>query len=94
MVGAHLPQRVEAAHAVVADQRVLQRVLEGVAHVQRAGHVRRRQHDRVGLALAAGLEHAAGLPLRVQAGLEGLRLEGLFHGAQDGAPGTGPGDNE
>ena len=62
VVGAHLPQRVEAAHAVVADQRVLQRVLERVAHVQRAGDVRRRQQDRVGLARAARLERAARFP--------------------------------
>jgi hypothetical protein len=34
MVGARLPERVEAAHPVPADQDVLQRVVEGVAHVQ------------------------------------------------------------
>ncbi len=42
VVGAGLPQRVVARHAVVAGERVHQRVLEGVAHVQRAGDVRRR----------------------------------------------------
>ena len=35
------------AHAVVADQRVLDRAVERVAHVQRAGDVRRRDRDRV-----------------------------------------------
>ena len=49
VVGARLPQRVVAAHAVVAGQRVHERVLERVAHVQRAGDVRRRQQDAVGL---------------------------------------------
>mgnify|MGYP003693838417 CR=1 FL=1 len=45
VVGADLPQRVVAAHPVVADQHVHQRLLERVAHVQRAGDVRRRQLD-------------------------------------------------
>src|SRR5690606_34602840 len=57
-----------------AHQRVLQRVLERVAHVQGAGDVRRRQQDDVRFALARGLEHAAGLPLRVEAGFEGGRV--------------------
>ena len=45
MVGARLPQHVAAAHALEAAQHVLQRVVERVAHVQRAGDVRRRDHD-------------------------------------------------
>ncbi len=87
VVGAHLPQRVEAAHAVVAHQRVHQRVLERMAHVQRAGDVRRRQQDRVRLALAAGLEHAAALPLFVQAGFELLGVVGGGEGVGHGGPG-------
>ena len=90
VVGTQLPQRVEAAHAVVADQRVLQRVLEGVAHVQRAGDVRRRQHDGVGLALAAGAEIAAVLPALVEAGFEGFGLVALFHGRLPDACGRRP----
>ncbi|KAG1385089.1 hypothetical protein G6F59_017616 [Rhizopus arrhizus] len=43
MVGTDLPQRVVAAHAVVAHQRVHQGLLEGMAHVQGGGRVRRRQ---------------------------------------------------
>jgi len=39
VIGARLPQRVVAAHAVVAGQRVHQCVLEGVTHVQTAGDV-------------------------------------------------------
>ena len=72
MVGAHLPQRAIAAHAVVADQRVLQRVLERVPHVQGAGHVRRRQQDGVSRAVALRGKRTAGFPLCVQAGFEGL----------------------
>ena len=45
MVGAGLPQHVAAAHALEAAEDVLQRVVERVAHMQRARHVRRRDHD-------------------------------------------------
>ncbi len=64
MVGAGLPERVVAAHPVPAGQDVLQRVVEGVAHVQAAGDVRRRDEDGEGL----------GPGLRVGAGAEGLRV--------------------
>ncbi len=74
MVGTHLPQRVVAAHAVVAHQCIHQGLLEGMAHVQGAGHVRRRQQDGVGLALAGRLEVAGLLPGLVEVGLEGLRV--------------------
>ena len=49
MVLPRLPQRVEAAHPVPAHEDVLQRVVEGVPHMQRAGHVGRRDHDGEGL---------------------------------------------
>ena len=45
MVGADLPQRVVAAHPVVPDHEVHQRLLERMPHVQRAGDVGRRQLD-------------------------------------------------
>ena len=48
MIGAGLPQHVAAAHALEADEHVLQRVVERVAHMQRAGHVRRRDDDGEG----------------------------------------------
>ena len=47
VVCAEDPLRVLAAHAVEANQRVLNRAVERVAHVQRAGHVRRRNRNRV-----------------------------------------------
>ncbi len=66
MVGARLPQHVAAAHALEAAQDVLQRVVERVPHVQRAGHVRRRDHDGEGIGVAAvgtaGGERAGILP--------------------------------
>jgi hypothetical protein len=45
VVGAGHPQRVEAAHAVVARQAVHDGLVERMAHVQRARHVGRRQLD-------------------------------------------------
>ena len=75
VVGAELPQRVVAAHPVVADQHVHQRLLERVAHVQRAGDVRRRQLDaerRARLGRVRRLEVAARFPDRVP-----LRLDGV-----------------
>ncbi len=80
VVGARLPQRVVTAHAVIAGERVHQRLLERVPHVQRPGDVGRRQQDAVvvGIPLVeAGLEIAAVLPDRIPARLDRRRLETL-----------------
>ena len=45
VVGAGHPHRVEAAHAMVAGQAVHDRLVERMAHVQRARHVGGRQLD-------------------------------------------------
>ncbi len=68
MVGAGLPQRVAALHAAPADQDVLQRHRQRVADMQRAGDVRRRDHDGVGRGIATGPggERARLLPERVE----------------------------
>ena len=58
MVHARLPEHVLAAHALEADQDVLQRVVERMPHMQRAGDVGRRDDDREGL--GAGLGAGAG----------------------------------
>ena len=50
VVEARLPQHVVALHPMPAGQDVHQRVVERVAHVQRAGDVRRRQEDAERLA--------------------------------------------
>ena len=47
VVRACLPEGGLAAHAVIADQGIHDGVLEGVAHVQAAGDIRRRDHDGV-----------------------------------------------
>ncbi len=45
VVDAGNPERVEARHAVLADEDVLKRVVDGVAEMQGAGHVGRRHDD-------------------------------------------------
>ncbi len=66
VIGARLPQHVAAAHPLETAEDVLQGVVERVPHMQRAGHVRRRDHDgerpRVAALRAPGLERAALLP--------------------------------
>ena len=87
VIRAHLPQRVVAAHPVVADHQVHQRLLERVAHVQRAGDVGRRQlnAERRRVRLHRRLEIPARLPQRVPLGLNGMRIEALgeFHAESD-----------
>jgi len=86
MVGARLPQGIVARHAVVAGEGVHQGVLESMAHVQRAGDIRRRQHDAVGgsVGRVAGLEIAGAFPLGVPAFFDIGRFEGFgeFHGVR------------
>jgi hypothetical protein len=66
VIGAGLPQHVAAAHALEAAENVLQGVIERVPHMQRPGHIRRRDHNRERLRFvpfrAAGLERAGLLP--------------------------------
>ena len=62
VVAARLPQGAATVHALVADERIHDGVLEGVPHVQRAGNVRRRNHDGVGFAAARGREMSARFP--------------------------------
>jgi hypothetical protein len=45
MVGAGQPQGVVAAHPVIAGQDILQGVVQGMAHMQDAGDVGRRDDD-------------------------------------------------
>ena len=62
VVAARLPQGAATVHALVADERIHDGVLEGMPHVQRAGNVRRRNHDGVGFAAARGREMSARFP--------------------------------
>ena len=67
VVHAGQPQHLVALHPPAADERVLDRVVERVADVQGAGHVRRRDDDAVRLPVAGRVrgEVAAGYPLLV-----------------------------
>ena len=70
-----------ARSALFSD--ILQCVVEGVAHVQNASDVGRRDHDGEGLiagGVGAGLEGAVRFPLGVDAGFGFFRVECLFHG--------------
>ena len=85
MIGARLPQHVAAAHALEAHQNVLQRVVEGMPHMERAGDVRRRNDDgeRLGVDAVrrAGGEGGGLLPGAIDVAFDLLRLIGLVeHG--------------
>ena len=96
VVGSHLPERVVAAHPVIADQGIHDGVLEGVAHVHGTGHVGRRNDDAVTLAMPRRPEIARLLPAPV---LPGFDLFGLVALAwfvhrcvrQDAFPACSPG---
>ena len=79
VVGAALPQGVPAGHPRVSDQCVHDGLLERVAHVQRAGDVRRRQQDRIRFALSGRLEAARVFPARVPLRFDLLGVETLVH---------------
>jgi hypothetical protein len=80
------PERAEAAHALETREHVHQGVLEGVPHVERAGHVRRRDDDgidgRVRVAVDFGREAALRFPVRVVSFFSLFRIVCLrnFHG--------------
>ncbi len=63
MVGAGHPQGLESLHPFLANENVLQRVVQGVAEVQRAGHVGRRDDDAVGLAAVGSARYGNSLVL-------------------------------
>ena len=77
VVGARHPQGVFAEHAVIAGEAVHDRLVEGVAHVQGARDVRRRQLDReVFLVLVEGRRCVGALfPFGAPVGFDGVGLE-------------------
>ena len=82
MVRARLPQHVAAAHALEAGEDVLQRVVERMAHMQRAGDVRRRDDDRERLrarrGAGAGRKAPASSHRRRDPRLDVRRVKGLL----------------
>src|SRR5207245_11123544 len=70
------PQGVIALHAPPADQDVLEGVVQGVPHVQGAGHIRRRNDDAESLPIGIrpAVEVAALIPELLPAALSLLRI--------------------
>jgi hypothetical protein len=85
VVGAGQAEHVAAPQPLEAHDRVDQGRVEGMAHVQAAGHVRRRDHHRERLAggLGIGVEGAGLLPGPLPAGFGGGRVVGLAQGGGD-----------
>ena len=83
MVLPRLPQHIKAAHPVPAGQDVLQGVVEGMAHMQAAGHVGRWNHNAERFCPRLGIRsggkgfrrHPAGKNRRLGAG----GIKGFFH---------------
>ena len=79
VVGAQNPPGGATAHAVVANEGVLDGVVHGMPHVQDAGHVGRRDdYGAVPYALAATVAASVN-PLLDELGLGLLRIVGLGH---------------
>jgi len=82
VVGTGLPQGLVAFHTMKADQGIHDGVLEGVAHMQAAGNIRRWNHDAVAIVavgLLRGVEVSALFPSLVPALLQVLWIVGFFH---------------
>ena len=85
VIGAGHPEREESLHPPGADEHVLQRVVEGVAEVEGAGHVGGRDDDREDPAAGGrlGMPEAAGVPEGQAPGLGGpvvVVLRQFVHG--------------
>jgi hypothetical protein len=83
MVGAGLPENVAAVHPLIAAKNVLQRGVEGVAHVEIAGHIGRRDDDtkrlRSGAIGTPRAERSGFLPKRGNADLDRFGVKRFVH---------------
>ena len=80
MVSARQPECSIALHALEADQDILQRIVQGVAHMQLAGDVRRRDHDGIRFfrRIRLGGKIAPVLPVLVDRTLHHLRFKSFL----------------
>src|SRR5205085_9543169 len=78
-----LEERVEAAHSMPADQDVLDRAVERMPEMELAGHVRRREADRVARTWIGRLRvvEALCLPGPLPALLDAVRVVERLHPA-------------
>ena len=79
VIGARHPQRFVALHTLGADQDILKRFVECVAHVKLAGNIRGRDNNGVGflVRIDLGVEKAGIDPELVQLVLDRFRVVGL-----------------
>ena len=80
MVGARLPQRIAPGHPMIANEQILQSECQRMSHMQIAGHIWRRHHDRIGrfLRLRVTGKMPAGHPLIVPVRLNGVWVIGFW----------------
>ncbi len=87
MVGAHDPQRVLAPQPLIADDDVLESVIERMADMQAAGHIRRRIDDGEGFGVRPfRAEQPLLLPMGIPAGFDFSGVEGLGQFGHGKAP--------
>ena len=79
MVRAGLPQGRIALHAVITNERIHDRVLERVPHVQAAGDIGWRNNNAVGVTVATGGEVSFLFPVFVPGLLNRVRIVDFFH---------------
>ena len=81
MISTRQPQRGIALHALVADNDILQRFVQGVAHMELSGDVRGRDHDgeRLPVGVNDAPEVSALLPVIVYLFLNFARFVDLGH---------------
>lgn len=75
------PEGIIAAHSLPADEEILNRVIQGVTHVQEASDIGRRQNDRVGrlCRFVVGLEVPRAFPVFVDAGFNVSGIVSVIH---------------
>ena len=72
VVRAGLPQRLIAFHPMVSNERIHDRILKGMAHVQAARHIRWRNCDAKSRAFATRGKRAIAFPRLVKRLLDGV----------------------
>ena len=80
MVSTRLPQGIATLHTAETDQGIHDRVIEAVAHMQAAGHVRRRQRNGVRLTRTLRSKVIVLLPGLVPGRFNSVGLVGFIHG--------------
>ena len=80
VIGSHLPQRLGAFHALIAGERIHDRILKRMPHVKAAGDIGRWDHDAVGRAISGGGEIPFFLPGLVPLAFNVRRLKCFIHG--------------